>query len=280
MTLRLVREERPVQQRHLVAEQVRAARTRKQWTRGRLAEEVQATHAEITAIEMSAADATPDLLGRIAAVLGVSIDGVKAPVRSGRSPARPGRSPAPTPPTQPAEREEREEHIEMSDTLRSDQTDTPTMTIADRATSTTTEQSEPAGTEGADAERKSVGATVRARRPRAGTQETMSDSRSQTTLPPTATSATDDRERQVVALLERVAGGRFIYQDGHAWLLHDADAIVAESRLLAAYALLTDALLAGGTAFGDDEREQVRRLHRGLFELPAAQEARRRGGRR
>ena len=269
-----------MRQRDLVAEQVRAGRTRKQWTRGRLAEEVQATHAEITAIEMSAADAAPDLLSRIAAVLGVSIDGMKAPIRSGRSPVHSGRSPAPTPPTQPAEREE---STEMSDTPRSDQSDTQTMTAANSAPPTMPEQSEPAGAEGAGAERRSIGATGRARRPRAGTQEAMSDSLSQATLPPTTTSATsttDDRERQVVALLERVAGGRFVYQDGHAWLLHDEDALVAESRLLAAYALLTDALLSGRASVGDDEREQVRRLHRGLFDKPTAHDATRRGGRR
>jgi len=259
-----------VQQRHLVAEQVRAARTRKQWTRGRLAEEVQATHAEITAIELSAADIPPDLLGRIATVLGARIDGVTIAVRSGRSPA-------PTPPTHPTEREE---CIEMSDTPRSDQIDARMMTEADSAPPTPTDLSELAGTEGSDAERKSAGATVRAGRPRAGAKAAAADSRDQETLSLTATSALDDRERHVVALLERVAGGRFVYQDGHAWLLHDADAIVAESRLLAAYALLTDALLSAEASVGDDERAQVRRLHRSLFAAPAAQEATRRGGRR
>jgi len=277
MTRHPAREERPVQQRDLVAEQVRAGRTRKQWTRGRLADEVQATHAEITAIEMSAADAAPDLLSRIAAVLGVSIDGMKTPARSRRSPARSARSPSPTPPTQPAERKE---STEMSDTPRSDQSDTQTMTAADSAPPTTPEQSEPAGADGADAERRSGGATGRARGLRAGTQEATSASLDRATPPSIATSTTDDRERQVVALLERVAGGRFVYQDGHAWLLHDEDAIVAESRLLAAYALLTDALLSGEASFGDAERAQVRRLHRGLFELPIAHEATRRRGRR
>ena len=280
MTPRPMGEERPVQHRHLVAEQVRAARTRKQWTRGRLADEVQATHAEITAVELSATDAAPDLLGRIAAVLGVSIDGAKAPVRLGRSPSRSRPSPAPTPPTDLAERKE---CAEMSDTPRSDQTDTPAMTAADSAPPTPTDQSEPAETNGTGAARRSAGATTRARRPRAGATEAASASPNPdmpSTLSPIASTATDDRERQVVALLERVAGGRFVYQDGYAWLLHDEDAMVAESRLLAAYALLTDALLSEGASVGDDEREQVRRLHRGLFGMPIAHDATRRGGRR
>ena len=48
------------------------------------------------------------------------------------------------------------------------------------------------------------------------------------------------REQRVIALLERVAHGRFVYQDGRAWLLREADSVVADTPLLAAYALLTD----------------------------------------
>ncbi len=62
--------------------------------------------------------------------------------------------------------------------------------------------------------------------------------------------AEDAREARVIALLEDLAGGRFVYRDGRAWLLRDEDAIHAESRLGAAHALLVEVLLERGHALG------------------------------
>src|SRR5689334_13464449 len=57
--------------RNIIAEQVRQGRTRKKWTRARLAEEVQVTSDEIANIEMSATDTAPALLQRLVAALGL-----------------------------------------------------------------------------------------------------------------------------------------------------------------------------------------------------------------
>ena len=85
------------------------------------------------------------------------------------------------------------------------------------------------------------------------------------TAPP-AGAASSTREQQIIALLERVARARFIYQDGQAWLLRTEEALAAETPLLAAYALLTECLLAEDQALSPSERAELRRLHHSLYD--------------
>ena len=65
------------------------------------------------------------------------------------------------------------------------------------------------------------------------------------------------REQQIIALLEQVARARFVYQDGHAWLLRTEEGLAAETPLLAAYALLTECLLAEDQPLFASERTKT-----------------------
>jgi transcriptional regulator with XRE-family HTH domain len=214
-----------------VGEQVRAGRTRKRWTRGRLAEEVQATPAEIAAIEMSAQEAPSELLRRIAAALGISLEGVR---RAGA--ARPN-----TP-----------QKVQPSTELRKGSTMAETERTDEVATAATTTTPEPEATAAAP---PPVAATPP--RPRAAASPRAAAP---------AGGSTPTREQQVITLLERVARARFIYQDGQAWLLRAEEALAAETPLLAAYALLTECLLAEDQPLSASERAELRRLHHSLYD--------------
>jgi transcriptional regulator with XRE-family HTH domain len=219
-----------------LGEQVRAGRTKKRWTRGRLAEEVQATPAEIAAIEMSAQEASSELLRRIASALGISLEGVR---RAG--PPRPAALP------RAALRTALGKGSAMAETEG-------TNDAAPAATTTALESEAPATA----APPPTAAAPARARTA-AAPRITTSPS----------TNAPSAREQQVIALLERVARARFVYQDGQAWLLRAEEGLAAETPLLAAYALLTECLLAEDQSLSASERAELRRLHHSLYDVRA-----------
>jgi hypothetical protein len=66
-----------------------------------------------------------------------------------------------------------------------------------------------------------------------------------------------------------VARARFVYQDGQAWLLREEEGLAAETPLLAAYALLTECLLAEDQSLSASERAELRRLHHSLYDARA-----------
>jgi len=220
-----------------LGEQVRAGRTKKRWTRGRLAEEVQATPAEIAAIEMSAQEVSSDLLRRIATALGITLEGVR---RAG--PSRPVTSERTCPSS--AQRK----GTAMAETERTNEAAAAPITAPPEPEATAA----PARTAPTPPRARAATAPRPAAAPAGGASST--------------------REQQIIALLERVARARFIYQDGQAWLLRAEEALAAETPLLAAYALLTECLLAEDQPLPASERAEIRRLHHSLYDSRAPHE--------
>lgn len=72
----------------------------------------------------------------------------------------------------------------------------------------------------------------------------------------------DAREARIIAFLEEVVNGRFVYQDGRAQVVRDEDAVYAENQTLAAYALRMEVLLERGQTPGGREREKTRPTYR------------------
>lgn len=226
-----------------VAQQVREARTRKRWTRARLAEEVRTTADEIARVEMSGQDIPRDLLARVAAALELDVAG-----RTRQARPRPARST-----TQGAGAPQQLAGAQEQGAAAATEPATATVSSASNA---------PPSADGAGA---TTPTARRAKKTPAAASRADSATPAKHAHGTTAHGMDEAPTPQIVALLERVVHGHFVYQDGRAWLLHDADAIRAESPLLAAYALLTDALLAGRYRMSDAERAELRESHRQLM---------------